>query len=158
MIEPVAPAEFLANPRRNREKKSPAGTNNDRVAQLSGEDVRIRLRVGPGPVFVYEWLTMARRWQVYAVRTAFVGIILIGMVIVWNNERMLGDSTQTVSIQKLATFGESLYKMIASTELTLVLRVASTYSSPRRCRRARSWSGSGGATSVGSRPCCSGRL
>ncbi len=81
-------------------------------------------RVGPGPVFVYDWLTTARRWQVYATRTAFVAIILVGMMIVWRNERMLGTSSQTVSIQQLAAFGESLYRAIASTELTLVLLVA----------------------------------
>jgi len=28
----------------------------------------MRLRVGPGPVFVYEWLTATRRWQLYALR------------------------------------------------------------------------------------------
>ncbi len=82
------------------------------------------LRAGPGPVFVYEWLTTSRRWQVYAVRTGFVAIILVGMIIVWNNERIFGNSTQTVSLQQLAAFGESLYRVIALTELTLVLLVA----------------------------------
>ena len=42
----------------------------------------MRLRLGPGPVFVYEWLTTSRRWQPYALRALFVGLILIGMMIV----------------------------------------------------------------------------
>ena len=29
-------------------------------------------RLGPGPVFVYEWLTTTRRWQLYALRAGFV--------------------------------------------------------------------------------------
>ena len=42
-------------------------------------------RRGLGPVFVYEWLTAARRWQMYAGRTAFVGLLLVGLVFVWIN-------------------------------------------------------------------------
>ena len=38
-----------------------------------------------GPVFAYEWLTTTRRWQLYALRVLFVGAILIGMIVVWNN-------------------------------------------------------------------------
>ena len=29
-------------------------------------------RLGPGPVFVYESLIAARRWQIYATRAGFV--------------------------------------------------------------------------------------
>ena len=45
-----------------------------------GLDVGTRL--GPGPVFVYEWLTTTRRWQHYAVRAAFVSAILAGMALI----------------------------------------------------------------------------
>ena len=31
-----------------------------------------RVRLGPGPVFAYEWLTTTRRWQLYAMRAGFV--------------------------------------------------------------------------------------
>jgi ABC-type transport system involved in multi-copper enzyme maturation permease subunit len=84
----------------------------------------MRLRIGPGPVFVYEWLTTTRRWQLYATRAAFVAFILVGIVIVRNNERSLGGPNQTASIQELAAFGESLYKTSASIEVALVLLFA----------------------------------
>jgi ABC-type transport system involved in multi-copper enzyme maturation permease subunit len=80
--------------------------------------------VGLGPVFVYEWLTATRRWQGYALRAGFVGLILAGMMIVCRNERMLGGPARTVSIQQLASFGEALYGVIAAVELTLVLLAA----------------------------------
>jgi hypothetical protein len=38
------------------------------------------VRVGLGPVFVYEWLTSSRRWQLDALRGGLVAAILIGMV------------------------------------------------------------------------------
>ena len=40
------------------------------------------IRLGPGPVFAYEWLTASRRWQVYALRAVFIALILAGMAIV----------------------------------------------------------------------------
>ena len=41
----------------------------------------MQLRVGPGPVFVYEWLITTRRGS--SMRCAgFVAVILVGMVIV----------------------------------------------------------------------------
>jgi hypothetical protein len=43
----------------------------------------MRKRWGIGPVFAYESLLNTRRWQVYAGRSLFVLIMLIGMVIVW---------------------------------------------------------------------------
>ena len=38
---------------------------------------------GPGPVFAYEWLTSARRWQHYAMRALFVGALLIALAIAY---------------------------------------------------------------------------
>ena len=40
-------------------------------------------RIGPGPVFVYESLIFARRWQVYAGRALFVLALLIGLWAAW---------------------------------------------------------------------------
>ena len=39
--------------------------------------------LGTGPVFVYESLLNARRWQVYAGRSAFVLLLLVGLAVVW---------------------------------------------------------------------------
>jgi ABC-type transport system involved in multi-copper enzyme maturation permease subunit len=82
------------------------------------------LRLGPGPVFVYEWLTTSRRWQLYGLRAAFVGAILIGMMFVWHQSRTFANPTKAVSIQTLARYGEELYETIVSIELTLVLLAA----------------------------------
>ena len=43
------------------------------------------LRVGPGPVFVYESLILARRRQVYAGRALFVLVMFIGLATAWWN-------------------------------------------------------------------------
>ena len=40
-------------------------------------------RWGLGPVFAYEWLTATRRWQMYAVRALFVGVLFVAVLIVW---------------------------------------------------------------------------
>ena len=38
--------------------------------------------LGPGPVFVYEWITSTRRWQGYALRSLFVlGLLAAALVI-----------------------------------------------------------------------------
>ena len=82
------------------------------------------VRLGPGPVFVYEWLTTSRRWQLYALRAGFVGAILIGMICVWQQSHTYSNAGQPISIQSLAHYGEELYKTIVSIELTLVLLAA----------------------------------
>jgi ABC-type transport system involved in multi-copper enzyme maturation permease subunit len=84
----------------------------------------VRLRLGPGPVFVYEWLTTTRRWQLYALRAAFVGVILIGTIFVWNSMTPDGPSGRTVSIQQMARYGEALYTTVVVIEFTLVLLAA----------------------------------
>jgi ABC-type transport system involved in multi-copper enzyme maturation permease subunit len=82
------------------------------------------VHLGPGPVFAYEWLTTTRRWQLYAQRAGFVGAILIGMMFVWHHSNRLVRPGQTVSIQRLATYGENLYEAIVSIELSLVILAA----------------------------------
>jgi ABC-type transport system involved in multi-copper enzyme maturation permease subunit len=82
------------------------------------------LRLGPGPVFAYEWLTTARRWQWYAIRAVFVGVILAGMILTWTTLQQFSNLGQFVSIQTLARYGESLYETVVSIELTLVLLAA----------------------------------
>ncbi len=37
--------------------------------------------LGPGPVFVYEWITSARRWQPYALRSLFVLGLLVAVAV-----------------------------------------------------------------------------
>ena len=82
------------------------------------------MRSGLGPIFEYEWLTTTRKWQLYALRALFVMAILVGMIVVWNNANRFASPTQTVSLQTLAKYGESLYEAVVSIELTLVLLAA----------------------------------
>ena len=80
------------------------------------------MRLGPGPVFSYEWLTTTRRWQLYALRAFFVGLVLVGMILSWRR-----GPTQTatgISIQALARFGQTLFFTIVTIELSLVLLAA----------------------------------
>ena len=84
----------------------------------------MRLRLGPGPVFAYEWLTSSRRWQLYALRSGFVGSILVGMIFIWHNQASRDRSGQTVSIQAAARYAETFYATVVSIELTLVLLAA----------------------------------
>ncbi len=82
------------------------------------------MRLGPGPVFAYEWLTTSRRWQFYALRVGFVGAILIGMMLVWHSSHGASGPPERVSIQTMARYAESLYETVVSFELTLILLAA----------------------------------
>jgi ABC-type transport system involved in multi-copper enzyme maturation permease subunit len=82
------------------------------------------VRLGPGPVFAYEWLTTTRRWQLYALRGLFVGLILAGMIFMWQVELSRTGQGPTVSLQQLAEYGERFYFRIVEIELTLVLLAA----------------------------------
>ena len=85
----------------------------------------VQARLGPGPVFVYEWLTTSRRWQLYASRAAFVCAILVGMIFVsWATPHPTTSAGPTVSLQALASYGQALYLTVISIELTIVLLVA----------------------------------
>jgi ABC-type transport system involved in multi-copper enzyme maturation permease subunit len=75
-------------------------------------------------VFVYEWLTTSRRWQLYALRAGFIGAILIGLCFIWNQMNRFRPASATVSLADLAEFGQGIYVTVALIELTLVLLVA----------------------------------
>ena len=78
-------------------------------------------RWGFGPVFANEWLTTSRRWQVYAGRALFVGVLLVGLWSVWVSR----TSGQTVpAIQLWAEIGEGFFNAIVFTQLSLVLLAA----------------------------------
>lgn len=87
----------------------------------------MRNRVGPGPVFVYESLILARRWQIYAGRALFVLAILIGLSIAWwATVEMLAARTSgtAVTLQALASVGEGFFYALAAIQITVVFLVA----------------------------------
>ncbi|MDG3002765.1 ABC transporter permease subunit [Paludisphaera mucosa] len=79
------------------------------------------MRWGPGPVFVYEWLRIARRWQLYACRSAFVAILLLGLFLTWG---AWSDRPEGYERNELAYLGQATYAMIVNIEMTLVLLAA----------------------------------
>ncbi len=99
--------------------------------------------VGPGPVFVYESLIFARRWQVYAGRVLFVLALLIGLGIAWwNNVATLGLGqplgSRPGTLQALANAGESFFYALAGIQLSMVLLVAPAATAGALCQdRAR---------------------
>ncbi len=78
-------------------------------------------RVGVGPVFVYEWLTSSRRWQGYALRAAFLLLLLSVLVVIWNSSLPF-DTTSP--IRMMAGFGEAFFVGVVGMQLTLVLLAA----------------------------------
>jgi ABC-type transport system involved in multi-copper enzyme maturation permease subunit len=82
------------------------------------------VRLGPGPVFAYEWLTTTRRWQLYALRAVFLGLVLLGMIVSWKSASRGGNSAPYVSIQTLASYGQQFFFTIVTIELSLVLLAA----------------------------------
>jgi ABC-type transport system involved in multi-copper enzyme maturation permease subunit len=52
---------------------------------------------GPGPVFAFEWLMTARRWQTYAMRSTTVLLLLGAMWLVWQ-EQVGRTATDEMSI------------------------------------------------------------
>ena len=74
-----------------------------------------------GPVFVNEWLTTSRRWQVYAGRSVFVAALLVGLWSAWVSRA----SNQGVpTIQIMASVGQGFFSAIVFTQMTFTLMVA----------------------------------
>ncbi len=80
------------------------------------------MRWGLGPVFAYEWLTTSRRWQIYAARSLFVGLLLVALSLVWWSQVV--DQRQPLTIRAMATIGQQFFYAIIGTQLTLVLLAA----------------------------------
>jgi ABC-type transport system involved in multi-copper enzyme maturation permease subunit len=99
-------------------------------------------RIGPGPVFIYESLILARRWQVYAGRALFVLALLAGLSIAWWNNVHDVDLGQVQIrqgvLQALAKVGVSFFYSLAGIQLSLALLVAPAAAAGAICQdRAR---------------------
>ncbi|MGC8640771.1 MAG: ABC transporter permease subunit [Isosphaeraceae bacterium] len=79
----------------------------------------MKLRWGPGPVFAFESLAAARRWQVYALRSIYVALLLAGLTLTW------GPSEQTIhSLAEAARIGQALLYTVIVVQLAVVLLAA----------------------------------
>ena len=99
------------------------------------------MRLGPGPVFVFEGVTSARRWQIYAVRALFVTGLLAAMVVVRiaQDERSGGTT-----IQAQARIGESYFYALIGTQLALVMLVAPAFTAGAICAHSTRAAGDAG--------------
>jgi ABC-type transport system involved in multi-copper enzyme maturation permease subunit len=77
-------------------------------------------RGGLGPVHAFEWLTATRRWQLYAWRSGFVALLLLGLGLVWfsNNPRELDQ------IKVQAAIAREFYQTLVFIALVMVLLAA----------------------------------
>ena len=78
-----------------------------------------------GPVFTYDMLATARRWQVYAGRAGFVLVLLIGMACAWvSTEWDYRGSIANPSLAQLAAIGEVFFYALAGIQLSFILLAA----------------------------------
>jgi ABC-type transport system involved in multi-copper enzyme maturation permease subunit len=78
-------------------------------------------RWGLGPVFAYEWLINARRWQLYALRSLFVAALLVGLCVVWWS---VAEARNANNFRALARAGQSFFTAMVGIQLVLVLLAA----------------------------------
>ena len=72
-----------------------------------------------GPVFEFESLIAARRWQIYALRSIYVGLLLAGLTLTW------GPTDQTIkSLAEAAAIGRLLLRTVITVQLAMVLLAA----------------------------------
>jgi ABC-type transport system involved in multi-copper enzyme maturation permease subunit len=88
------------------------------------------MRLGAGPVFVYECITAARRWQVYALRALCVLGLLAAMIVVWVSDVA---SQNPATIQAYAHAGEYYFLAICGTSLALILLAAPAFAAGAIC-------------------------
>lgn len=80
-------------------------------------------RFGLGPVFVHEWRTGSRRWQMYAARAGFVLLLLLAVTIVWANKSPNIRSTR-IDLRTHAAIGEALFAGFFGMLIVLVMLAA----------------------------------
>jgi ABC-type transport system involved in multi-copper enzyme maturation permease subunit len=83
-------------------------------------------RWGTGPVFAFETLVNARRWQVYAGRSLFVLMVLAGMTVVWvtSNDYTPAPGPRLRTYQQMAKLGEWFFYAMAGIQVSLVMLAA----------------------------------
>jgi ABC-type transport system involved in multi-copper enzyme maturation permease subunit len=80
--------------------------------------------LGPGPVFVYEWITVSRRWQGYALRSLFVLGLMAALLVMRISRGADVIVAATTVLRALAQLGEGFFIGVIGTQLTLVLLAA----------------------------------
>ena len=79
----------------------------------------MRMRWDLGPVFAFESLIAARRWQVYAMRAVYIGLMLVGLTLTWGpSDRILR------SLADAAAVGRLFFQTVIVVQLAVVLLAA----------------------------------
>ena len=79
------------------------------------------MRIGTGPVFAYERVVAARRWQLYAARSFLVAALLTGMaVIAWDSTTIVAGNPA----RAYADLGECYFYALIGVELAIVMLAA----------------------------------
>ncbi|MDE2507504.1 MAG: hypothetical protein KGM43_09850, partial [Planctomycetota bacterium] len=83
----------------------------------------MRIRRGPGPVFQYEMILLARRWQQYAARVVFALGLMVGLVCAWYSvmDRQRAQIAGVVPARLSAQLGETFFHVLVPLELILVM-------------------------------------
>jgi hypothetical protein len=75
----------------------------------------MRFRSGPGPVFAFESLAAARRWQMYALRSIYVGLLLAGLTLTW------GPSDRSIhTLAEAAKIAGVFFRTLIGVQLAVV--------------------------------------
>src|SRR5438045_1648612 len=89
------------------------------------ERIAMPARWGLGPVFAVECLTATRRWQTYALRAGFAGLLFAALVIVWANKgESLTGRAAALDRTTHARVGEAIFYAFFGTLLSATLLVA----------------------------------
>lgn len=75
-----------------------------------------------GPVFAFEWLIAARRWQAYALRAGFVSLLLFALWIAWLST--VDSLRYRPANRVLAEMGQTLFYTFAGVQLAIVMVTA----------------------------------
>jgi ABC-type transport system involved in multi-copper enzyme maturation permease subunit len=86
-----------------------------------GLAMAIREGLGLGPVYAFEWLTATRRWQMYAGRSGFVALLLLGLGLAWTDTAGRLDLAQ---IKVQAQVAHEFYQALVGIALVMVLLAA----------------------------------
>ena len=96
--------------------------------------------LGPGPVLLYEAVTVSRRWQGYALRAFLIVAMLVALWVVWFTLQQRAPTNVGALHRYMAELGEHAYYGLAGVELTLVLLAAPAATAGAVCAdRARGW-------------------
>ncbi len=128
LAQATAPCDHASTPTNVREDRPDDACTQDPSARAVDDSRQhggfvstgMTWRIGLGPVFAYEWIASARRWQGYALRSCFVLLLSAALVTVWIGLRV----PSALSFKAMAYLGQSFFLGLTGTQLALVLLAA----------------------------------